>query len=199
MAKWSEIGCAVRTHRVPLRLLFCSQYIQLFRRERLSEKMCRRQSRKVIRDKYINTLFLTLSLSNLPLLLSFNTRKHTSLTSCVFLSNFLEIKTQNHPQYLSALSSALFPTTFLEIAVNRLSWNSRPCLKMADWTASCRYLVLLIAVFVYAICAALLIRVNKGMGICCCGSILSLVPIFFPLFLGMVMYDNEFETKENNI
>ena len=87
VAKWSETGCAVRTDRVPLRLLFCSQYIQLFRRERLSEKMCRRQSRNVIWDKYINTLFLTLSLSNLPLLLSFNTRKHTSLTSCVFLSN----------------------------------------------------------------------------------------------------------------
>ena len=132
--------------------------------------MCSRQSRKVIWDKYINTLFLTLSLSNLPLLLSFNTQKHTSLTSCVFLSNFLEIKTQNHPQYLSALSSTLFPATFLEIAVNRL----RPCLKMADWSASCRYLALLIAVFVHAICAALLIRVNKGMGICC-GSILSLV------------------------
>ena len=143
MAKWSEIGCAVGTDRVPLRLLFCSQYIQLFRRERLSEKMCSRQSRKVIWDKYINTLFLTLSLSNLPLLLSFNTQKHTSLTSCVFLSNCLEIKTQNHPQYLSALSSTLFPTTFLEIAVNRLSWNSRPCLKMADWSASCRYLALL--------------------------------------------------------
>ena len=121
MAKWSEIGCVVGTDRVPLRLLFCSQYIQLFRRERLSEKMCSRQSRKVIWDKYINTLFLTLSLSNLPLLLSFNTQKHTSLTSCVFLSNFLEIKTQNHPQYLSALSSTLFPTTFPEIAVNRLS------------------------------------------------------------------------------
>ena len=48
VAKWSEIGCAVRTDRVPLRLLFCSQYIPLFRRERLSEKMCRRQSQKVI-------------------------------------------------------------------------------------------------------------------------------------------------------
>ena len=98
------------------------------------------------------------------LLLSFNTRKHTSLTSCVFLSNFLEIKTQNHPQYLSGLSRTLFPTTFLEIAINRLSWNSRPCLKMADWLASCRYLALLIAVFVHAICTALLIRVNKGYG-----------------------------------
>ena len=31
------------------------------------------------------------------------------------------------------------------------------------------------------------------------GSILSLVQILFLLFLGMVMYANEFETKENNI
>ena len=43
--------------------------------EKLSEKMCTRQSRKVIWDM-INTLFLTLKLSNLLLLLSFNTRKH---------------------------------------------------------------------------------------------------------------------------
>ena len=34
------------------------------------------------------------------------------------LSNFFEEQwTQNHPQYLSGLSSALFPTTFLEIAM----------------------------------------------------------------------------------
>ena len=35
----------------------------------------------------------------------------------------------------------------------------------------------------------------------CCGSI-NFYPWFkfyFPLFLGMVMYDNEFETKENKI
>ena len=44
--------------------------IQLFR-ERLSEKMCMRQSQKVIWD-IINTPFLTLQLSNLRLLLSFN-------------------------------------------------------------------------------------------------------------------------------
>ena len=49
--------------------------VQLFR-ERLSEKMCKRQSRKVIWDM-INTLFLTLlQLSNLLLLLSFSTSKH---------------------------------------------------------------------------------------------------------------------------
>ena len=34
----------------------------------------------------------------------------------------------------------------------------------------------------------------------CCGSIiLSLVLILLSLFRGMVMYDNEFETKENTI
>ena len=33
----------------------------------------------------------------------------------------------------------------------------------------------------------------------CCGLILSLVQIYFLLFLGIVMYDNEFETKENKI
>ena len=90
--------------------------IQLVR-ERLSEKMWTRQSRKVICDM-INTLFLTLLLSNLVLFLSFSTRKHTSMASRAILSNFFEEQwTQNHPQYLSALSRALFPTTFLEIAV----------------------------------------------------------------------------------
>ena len=33
----------------------------------------------------------------------------------------------------------------------------------------------------------------------CCGSILSLVQIFFSFVLGIVMYDNEFETRENKI
>ena len=42
--------------------------------------MCGRQSRKVIWDM-INTLFLTLQLSNLLLLLSFRTRKHNSMAS----------------------------------------------------------------------------------------------------------------------
>ena len=40
--------------------------------------------------------------------------------SVPILSNFFEKKrTQNHPQCLSGLSRALFPTTFLEIAVYR--------------------------------------------------------------------------------
>ena len=33
----------------------------------------------------------------------------------------------------------------------------------------------------------------------CCGSILSLVQNLFSFVLGMVMYDNEFKTKENKI
>ena len=41
-----------------------------------------------------------------------------SMTSPAILSNFFEKQwTQNHPQYLSGLSRALYPTTFLEIAV----------------------------------------------------------------------------------
>ena len=90
--------------------------IQLFR-ERLSENMCTRQSRKVIWDMF-NTLFLTMFQSNLTLLLSFSTGRHMSVTSPAVLQNFFEKQcTQNHPQYLSGLSRALYPTSFLEIAV----------------------------------------------------------------------------------
>ena len=90
--------------------------IQLFR-ERLSEKMCTPQSRKVIWDM-INIEFLTLQLSNLLFLLSFSTRRHISMAPLAILSNFFEEQwTKNHPQYLSGLSRALFPTTFLEKAV----------------------------------------------------------------------------------
>ena len=40
------------------------------------------------------------------------------MASRAILSNFFEKRwTQNHPQHLSGLSRALFPTTFLEIAV----------------------------------------------------------------------------------
>ena len=69
-------------------------------------------------DQLWITLLLTLQLSKLLLLLSFSTRKHTSTASCAILSNFFEEqRTQNHPQYLSGLSRALFLITFLEIAV----------------------------------------------------------------------------------
>ena len=41
-----------------------------------------------------------------------------SVASRAIFSNFFEEQsTQNHPQYPSGLSRALFPTTFFEIAV----------------------------------------------------------------------------------
>ena len=43
---------------------------------------------------------------------------YMSMASRAILSNFFEEQhPQNHPQYLSVLSLALFPTTFLEISV----------------------------------------------------------------------------------
>ena len=66
----------------------------------------------------IDILFLKLQLSNLLLLLSCSTHKHMAMASRVILLNSFERqRTQNHPQYLTGLSRALFPTTFLEIAV----------------------------------------------------------------------------------
>ena len=48
-----------------------------------------------------------------------------SMASRAIFSNFFEEQwTQNHPQYLSGLSRALFPKTFLETAVY---------LKSSDW------------------------------------------------------------------
>ena len=47
-----------------------------------------------------------------------------SMASCAILSNFFEEQlTQNHPQYLSGLSRAPFPTTFLEISVFKTYCN----------------------------------------------------------------------------
>ena len=73
-----------------------------------------------VRWDMINTLFLTLLLSNLLFLLSFSTRRHTSMASRVILSNFFEEQWQYlsipFPQYFSGLSSAHFPTTFLKIS-----------------------------------------------------------------------------------
>ena len=48
-----------------------------------------------------------------------NISKHTYMASRAILSNFFDEQwTQNHPQYLSGLSHALFSTTFFEIAVS---------------------------------------------------------------------------------
>ena len=58
---------------------FCS-FISSYFKKRLLVKMSTRQSRKVKWDM-LNTLFLTLKLSHLFLLLSFSTHKHTSMAS----------------------------------------------------------------------------------------------------------------------
>ena len=57
--------------------------------KRLSEKLRTQQSRKVIWDM-LNTLFLTLKLSNPLLLLSFSPGKHMSMASRAILSTFFE-------------------------------------------------------------------------------------------------------------
>ena len=57
------------------------------------EKGCRRKrARATIPEGWnmINTLFLTMQLSNFLLMLSFSTRKHTSMASRAILSNFLK-------------------------------------------------------------------------------------------------------------
>ena len=47
----------------------------------------------------------------------FSTGKHKYMASLAFFQISLKSSVQNYPQYLSGLSRALFPTTFLEIAV----------------------------------------------------------------------------------
>ena len=63
-------------------------------------------------------------------------------TICPWVSEdewvFEEQWTQNHPQYLSGLSRALFPTTFLEIAVKKKSIihhrrSPVPCVSVTTW------------------------------------------------------------------
>ena len=72
----------------------------------------------------INTLFLTLYLLKLLLLLSFSTRKDMSVASHAILSNFFEEQCpQNHLQYLLGLSGALFPTTFSEKTCIKIQLN----------------------------------------------------------------------------
>ena len=72
-----------------LALVFSKTVCILLFREKLSEKTCTPQSRKVIWDMF-NTLFLTLLLSNLLLLLSFSPHRHMSTVSPAILSNFFE-------------------------------------------------------------------------------------------------------------
>ena len=90
--------------------------MQLFR-QRLSGKRARDNPERLYGIWSIHSSW-RLQLSNLLLLLlSISTHKHMSMASPTILSSFLEQQgTQNHPQYLSGLSRALFSTTSLEIA-----------------------------------------------------------------------------------
>ena len=68
----------------------------------------------------MDTLFLTLQLWNLLLMLSFSTRKHTSMASRAILSFFFFFRrtvNSKPPTIPFGLSHALYRTTFLEIAV----------------------------------------------------------------------------------
>ena len=84
------------------------------------EKRCRkkngyfkRQKRKVIWDIIILHCSWNCSGRIFLLLLSFSTRKHTSMAFSVILLNFFEEQsTQNHLQYLSGCLRVLFPTIF---------------------------------------------------------------------------------------
>ena len=121
-----------------------SYNIQLFW-ERLSEKMCIRQSREAICDM-INTLFLALLLSKLLLLLSFSTCKHTSMASCAILSNFIE-KTVNSKSptipfgiVVCTFSDNLSRNSCLCILINHrrlLSWPQNSQAHLFGFTGMC--------------------------------------------------------------
>ena len=153
----------------------------------------------MICDKYINTLFLALSLSNLPLLLSFNTRKHTSLTSCVFFqipSNknskpptipFCIVKytfSDNLPRNFCKPTELKFPTTLKNGRLVGLV----PLFSTLNCSICLCYL------------RSLTYRGQQGYGYMLLWFNFILGSNFISLlFLGIVMYDNEFQTKENNI
>ena len=91
--------------------------IQLFR-ERLSEKMCTRRNYMWYDQCAVPDTVAVES----SIVAFYSICKHSSMASRAILSNFFEEHwTQNHLQYLSGLSHALFPTTFLEIAVCNLA------------------------------------------------------------------------------
>ena len=81
------------------------------------EKKCTRYSRKLMRDM-ISTLFLT-TVAVEPTFVAFFQHSQTYIhgLSCLSFKFLCRRVNSNHPQYLSGLSRALFPTTFLAIAV----------------------------------------------------------------------------------
>ena len=78
---------------------------------RLSKRQSLSTTTVLFRTTFTRTI--KLNLLNLLLMLFFSTRKHLSMTSRAILSNFFEEQwIQNHPQYLSGLSNALFRQPF---------------------------------------------------------------------------------------
>ena len=68
-------------------------------------------------DQY--TLFLKLQRSNLLLLLSFSTRKHTSMAfSVIFLNFFEEQSTQNHHNTFRAVCEYFFRQFFYDMQLS---------------------------------------------------------------------------------
>ena len=86
--------------------------IQLYR-ETLSEKMCTQQSRKVKWDM-TSTLFVTLKLTKLLLLLSFSTRKHKSMSSRAILSKFFEEHLKKTPTMPFGVVACIFSDNLSE-------------------------------------------------------------------------------------
>ena len=97
-------------------------YIELFW-ERLSEKMCMRQSQKVI-WVMINTWFLTLYLMNILLLISFTTCSHMSCHFLKFLWKTVNSKPPTKPFGLVActLSNNLPQNSCLSVAEDVARW-----------------------------------------------------------------------------
>ena len=101
--------------------------IQLFR-EKLSKKMCTRQSRKVIWDM-INTLFLTTVAVEPTLLLSFSTRKHISMA---FRANSFKFLCKNGnskpPTMPFRICACTFPDNLSRNScICKYRWTSRLC------------------------------------------------------------------------
>ena len=86
-------------------------------------------------------------------LLSFSTRRHTSMASRVILSNFFEEQWQYlsipFPQYFSGLSRAYFPTTFFKIAVYHPSVLLSYFLCDSYWRLDYRSVYIVISVAYY--------------------------------------------------
>ena len=109
-------GCALKAEKFTLQIWWYNFKILLF-----SHSLCLRLSRKVVGKKcardnpdrnmrIINTLFLTLKLSNLFLLLSLSTCRHTSMAfRAIWRTVNFKPSTIGHSVLLRALS----PTTFL--------------------------------------------------------------------------------------